>query len=58
LHCEYSQTDGGHLRTVLKTLTALAAPKRLTIFGQNHVGTFFRSDLMVSHIMQFLQGVA
>jgi pimeloyl-ACP methyl ester carboxylesterase len=30
----------------------------VTIPGQNHAGTFFRSDLMVSHIMQFLPGVA
>lgn len=30
----------------------------VTIPGQNHTGTFFRSDLMVSHIMQFLPGVA
>jgi pimeloyl-ACP methyl ester carboxylesterase len=30
----------------------------VTIPGQNHVGTLFQSDLMVSHIMQFLRGVA
>jgi pimeloyl-ACP methyl ester carboxylesterase len=30
----------------------------VTIPGQNHVGTLFRSDLMVSHIMQFIRGVA
>jgi len=32
--------------------------KFVTISGQNHVGTFFRSDLMVSHIKQFLRGIA
>jgi pimeloyl-ACP methyl ester carboxylesterase len=30
----------------------------VTIPSQNHVGALFRSDLMVSHIMQFLRGVA
>lgn len=30
----------------------------VTISGQNHAGTFFRSDLTVPHIMQFLRGVA
>ncbi len=32
--------------------------KFVTIPGQNHVGAFFQSDLMVAHIMQFLRGVA
>ena len=30
----------------------------VTISSQNHVGTLFQSDLVVSHIMQFLRGVA
>jgi pimeloyl-ACP methyl ester carboxylesterase len=36
----------------------IANAKFVTIPGQNHVGTLFRSDLMVPHIMQFLRGVA
>jgi pimeloyl-ACP methyl ester carboxylesterase len=30
----------------------------VTVPGLNHVGTLFRSDLMVSHITHFLRGVA
>jgi pimeloyl-ACP methyl ester carboxylesterase len=30
----------------------------VTIPGQNHAGTLFRSDLVVPHIMQFLRAVA
>jgi pimeloyl-ACP methyl ester carboxylesterase len=32
--------------------------KFVTIPGQNHVGTLFQSDLMVSYVTQFLRGVA
>ncbi len=32
--------------------------KSVTAHGQNHAGTFFRSDLMVPHVMHFLREVA
>jgi pimeloyl-ACP methyl ester carboxylesterase len=29
----------------------------VTIPGQNHAGTFLRSDLVIPHIVQFLRGI-
>jgi pimeloyl-ACP methyl ester carboxylesterase len=44
--------------TVKEHTAMIPNAKLVTIAGHNHAGTFFRGDLMVPHIMQFLRGIA